>query len=216
VILRVAIAAAVFAGAIVAAAPAKDDSPHSRTRSHWCPHHHRFRAYYLGASFRALDGHDADVYCSREPAPGYPGSASVSYGYGDCHAAGDNGCALPLEVQSAPLCERHPALYEDEPGHRYPHRSLRIRGVPAASYDGGTRLEVYTRQTTIVLFGERPKLLRRAARVVHLAPRYNLPTRRHVLHDMKPEHPQRDPAKRLRPARKRALAAKRSCGPVTD
>lgn len=36
--------------------------------------------------------------------------------YGDCHATSDQGCALPLEVQVWPACERNPASFARDGG----------------------------------------------------------------------------------------------------
>jgi hypothetical protein len=91
----------------------------------------------------------------------------TSYVYGDCTPGGPRkdpgGCAAPVEIQSAPYCERNYRLYRGIDGGLYPHRLLTIRGVPAASFEGGTIVELYTGHTTISIFGESPALVRRAA-----------------------------------------------------
>lgn len=80
----------------------------------------------------------------------------------------------PLQVQSTPLCEAHAALYTT-PGDTlgsslpYPHENLTIKGVPAASFDGGTILEIYTGHTTISIKGTDATLVRLAADSVRLA-----------------------------------------------
>lgn len=184
-------------------------SRHSAGHELSCSGQPAFRVYYLGARALGLDATEAELDCNR-PVGGFPPTELVSYVYGDCSATSEEGCAPPLEVQSAPLCQRHPALYMDRPGHRYPHRWLRVRGVPAASFDGGTRLEIYTGRTAVVLFGSSRRVLR-ASRVIHAVPAYNLPTRRHRLEAFQSErHP--NIAWRL-PAPDRAmLNARRACG----
>ncbi|MGH3031015.1 MAG: hypothetical protein ACRDNE_09680 [Gaiellaceae bacterium] len=49
-------------------------------------------------------------------------------------------------------------------GDPLPHDDTTVRGVPAAFFEEGGRLEVYTGEVTIVLFGQdRGQLLRAAA-----------------------------------------------------
>ena len=79
------------------------------------------------------------------------GSADfVSFVYGDCMPDDDSGCAPPVEVQVWPACRRHLALY----GAFTPSERVTIRGVPAAVADGGTRLELHTGRSTVVVFAE--------------------------------------------------------------
>ncbi len=103
----------------------------------------------------------------------------VSYSYGDCHPAGNGqSCVDPIEVQSAPLCERHAAIYSAEPNPDdtpYQHTDLTIRGVPAASYDGGTTVEIYTADTTITIMGQDPPQVMRFASAVGPAPASDVP-----------------------------------------
>jgi hypothetical protein len=90
--------------------------------------------------------------------------------YGSCKPTGPKrdpgGCTTPLEVQSAPSCERNFRRYRTIDGP-YPHRSLTVRGAPAASFDNGTIMEIYTGRTTISIFGHRASLVPRAARKVY-------------------------------------------------
>jgi hypothetical protein len=78
----------------------------------------------------------------------------VSFVYGDCTPmASDQGCAPPAEIQVWPGCSR-PAGHYDEaaPGAAPVPERVRIRGVPGAFFDDGTRLELYARGLTIVVF----------------------------------------------------------------
>jgi hypothetical protein len=53
----------------------------------------------------------------------------------------------------------------------YPHEKLgRLDGVPAYSFDGGTRLELYTATTTIVVFAADPDVLDQAIADIQLEP----------------------------------------------
>jgi hypothetical protein len=110
------------------------------------------------------------VSSSRRRVPPAERNDNTTFIYGDCDPTGPKkdpgGCTAPLEVQSAPSCERNFRLYRNIDGP-YPHRSLTVRGAPAASYDNGTILEIYTGRTTISIFGHRASLVRRAARRVY-------------------------------------------------
>jgi hypothetical protein len=87
----------------------------------------------------------------------------VQVSYGDCHAGDEQACSPPLTVQSWPACERNLSLYErysGPPGEDpVPHTPLTVRGAPAASFDDGRRIEVYTGDATVVIFAdENPQL----------------------------------------------------------
>lgn len=86
----------------------------------------------------------------------------VSFVYGDCVPESDAGCAPPIEIQVWPACRRHLALYEARYG---PHLDrVSVRGVPAAVLDGGTRLELQTGRSTIVVFADSRQRLSRIAK----------------------------------------------------
>ncbi|MEX1357517.1 MAG: hypothetical protein WD981_02730 [Gaiellaceae bacterium] len=74
----------------------------------------------------------------------------VSFIYGECEVESDTGCAPPAEVQTWPACVRHRALY-DTPWAPTPEHAT-VRGAPAAFFEGGRRLEIYTGASTVVLF----------------------------------------------------------------
>ena len=111
-------------------------------------------------------------------APG-PASDYVSVKYGSCEADDDSGgCAVPLEIQTWPAClrnrESHMLVPDlDGPGPKeavpYPRENIRVRGVPAAVFDDGTTLEVYTGSETVVVFGSTRKELIDAATELELA-----------------------------------------------
>lgn len=62
-----------------------------------------------------------------------------------------------FDIQLWPACVRVPADSGAAPG---PRSGVRIRGVDGLFFEGGYRLELVTGKTTIVLFGERRRLLR--------------------------------------------------------
>lgn len=104
-------------------------------------------------------------------------------------AVEDEGCAAPVVVQSWPQCDRGPTAYE----HTYPDPDDLFAGsfgqfeeetevptgssaggetpitlesnpsLPADSFDEGTRIELYTGQTTIVVFSQETSRALRAA-----------------------------------------------------
>lgn len=138
-----------------------------------------YDVYAGGGSFEGLKVSYAERRC--EPAPAGVEAATASarvsgrndnttFLYGTCRPAGPErdpgGCAVPLEVQSAPSCERNPSRYRDVDGRLLRHRKLKVRGVPAAAYDRGRTLEVYTGHTTISVFGDDPARVLRMARAV--------------------------------------------------
>lgn len=132
-----------------------------------------FANYWLGARFADLPLKAVLRDCQR-PVRGepFPGRLNViTYVYGDCKVPDirDGGCLPPLEVTSAPACEDNLSLYSrypDESGRPPPHRRLTIRGVPAASFDGGRQLELYAGRTTITVAGNSPRRIREAARTL--------------------------------------------------
>jgi len=75
----------------------------------------------------------------------------VSFIYGDCTAVDDYGCAPPVEIQIWPACVRNPSLYT-APGAPVGDKAT-VRGVPAAFYEAGKRLEIQTGTSTVVIFG---------------------------------------------------------------
>jgi hypothetical protein len=101
----------------------------------------------------------------------------VDYIYGECEPEptpgeqlADGGCSPPLEIQSWPACERSLADYQAAPGIPYPHEQIETLkgGAVKATFDGGGRIEIYTARSTVVIFGNDPELVDRAAAVLRL------------------------------------------------
>lgn len=100
------------------------------------------------------------VQAERDPQTGFR-QDSVTFLYGVCQANIGDGCMPPLQVQVWNACERYPGMYGIAPDE-----SLVVRGVPAAFYEGRTRLELYSGSATIVVFGsDREQLLEVADRL---------------------------------------------------
>ena len=92
--------------------------------------------------------------------------------YGSCNYHQEP-CYDPLEIQTWPECARDPNSYTPERGRSRheqsplnPSELVRIKTapvLPAASYNEGTRLELYGGGSTVVVFSQNAKLARRAA-----------------------------------------------------
>lgn len=130
------------------------------------------RAQFTLEDARAFDDHP--LYFVGDEVEGFPLVAVlrrsdtadfVSFVYGDCTPDDDMGCAPPLEIQVWPACRRHLALYGSSPSGPTLERTT-VRGVPAAVLDGGTRLELQTGRSTIVVFGDSRGRLARVARLL--------------------------------------------------
>jgi hypothetical protein len=93
--------------------------------------------------------------------------------YGTCTSRGDSGCIPPLSVETWPACQRSLADYEAWTGRPYPHsRPVSwSHGAVSVSFDGGTRVEVYTGRSTIVFFGNDPQLVASALGSLRREPR---------------------------------------------
>lgn len=78
----------------------------------------------------------------------------VSFVYGDCVPSEDAGCAPPAEIQVWPACRRYLALYGSEALAGAAAERTSIRGVPAALLDEGTRVELQTGSSTVVVFAD--------------------------------------------------------------
>jgi hypothetical protein len=205
--LRSVLAAAVVVAAVVAAAwlqpgatgdvgdrPAFDrahsafDFDHARVFS-------KFPLYAPGESFeglplRALTRRDDAPVAGEKIRANY-----VGFVYGDCVASGENGCPPPVEVQVWPACARSLADYALTPsGEPLPHEASMVRGVPAAYFEDGLRLELYTGDVTVVVFGLDRSHVDRAAAA------------------LRPVNALASPARLLPPPAAGALAGTLTCG----
>jgi len=137
-----------------------------------CPAATEYAAHWLGTAFEGLPAGTPTRACEL-PDPVLGRNVYVSYSYGSCVAPEHTACLPPLEVQSAPLCERNYRLYtQDEASDSaaYPSSALTVKGVPARSFDGGTVIEIYTGFTTIAVMGRDPAQVRRAADIIRPVP----------------------------------------------
>jgi hypothetical protein len=96
----------------------------------------------------------------------------ISFIYGDCtpprasNGSYDGGCGPPVDVQVWPACFRNPTLYDGTQGSPTPDNTT-VRGVPAAYYEGGARLEIQTGTSTVVIFADSPATVADALRGVN-------------------------------------------------
>jgi hypothetical protein len=102
--------------------------------------------------------------------PDYEAPANrITYMYGECEIAeGSTGCAPPLEVQTSPACQRSRSEYSFE-GKPLPSKELPKHGeADVVEFDFAleSRIEVYTKASTIVIYADDPDLARRAVELL--------------------------------------------------
>jgi hypothetical protein len=115
-----------------------------------------FPVYYAGD---AVQGVPLVAVLRREDAANY-----VSFVYGQCDAQDEVGCAPPGEVQVWPACVRNPSVYARNRSPVAPRPvPSSVRGVPAAAFEEGHRLEIQTGKSTVVVFGHTPQFVRALA-----------------------------------------------------
>ena len=79
----------------------------------------------------------------------------VDFIYGDCDPS-EGSCMPQLVIQVHPACKRNLASNTETDEGVSSSAPLTIRGVPAAMYDDGEMLEIYTGRVTVVIFGHLP------------------------------------------------------------
>jgi hypothetical protein len=116
-----------------------------------------FPLYYAGDE---VDGLPLAAVLRRDE-----GAEYVSFVYGECGPSSDSGCAPPAEVQVWPAGVRNAGSYEASAGAPSVEPT-RIRGRPAAFVGDGTQLELYTEESTIVVFADTRQRLLAVANVL--------------------------------------------------
>ena len=116
----------------------------------------QYIAYHVGLDASNVPLDVATQFCEL-PDPGNLAGRNVfvTFRYGGCEPpSGEGGCTSQIEVQSGPLCDRHPALYGEFETGPTPYSQHTVRGVPAAMFtdDLGVILEIYTGTTTVAIF----------------------------------------------------------------
>lgn len=133
-----------------------DDSPWSTFSLEQARNFTDFPLYYAGESVGDVS---LVAVLRRNDSANY-----VSFIYGECEAVSETGCAPPGEVQVWPACVRNPARYAANRSPLSPEsQPTPVRGVPAASFEEGHRLEIQTGTSTVVVFGHSPEFVRTLA-----------------------------------------------------
>ncbi len=138
-------------------------------------------AYDLGEIFEGLAVTSKEQVCNAPPqgAPIESGPTKpVGYldvSYGECSNPQGDGCSPPVDVQSWPECARNPNSYS-EPAEAGAGLALSeaivlaaAPQIPAASLEGGKRIEIYTGPTTVVVFASDAALAKTAANALAAA-----------------------------------------------
>ncbi|HEX9942300.1 MAG TPA: hypothetical protein VGG03_09810 [Thermoanaerobaculia bacterium] len=120
-----------------------------------------FEVYSAGPQVSGLPVTETLRTCENDqPHAGELPANYVSYIYGDCpyRKAGEGGCPPPLAIQTWPACQRSLATYTFN-GKPFPHQDvtddLSLEGGARVVYFdvfGEPRLEVYTKDATIVVY----------------------------------------------------------------
>jgi len=127
-----------------------------------------FSVYNVGQSLAGLAMTEATRLCApaHPDAPELGRSDDVTYLYGECRPdrrrtwlPGEGGCVPPIEVQCSPLCQKHYNLYQNDLAP-WRYGLLEVKGAPAASFEDGCILEIYTGVTTVTVYGRDPSLVR--------------------------------------------------------
>jgi hypothetical protein len=125
------------------------------------------------AAMRAFD--KFPLYDAGDAVSGYPlvgiqydqNPDVVTFVYGDClPPEGEGGCAPPVSIQIWNACSRNPSSYLQSMASPVGDKTA-IRGVPAAFFEGGNRLEIQTGRSTVVIFANSPAPVARALRGVN-------------------------------------------------
>jgi hypothetical protein len=165
---------AIAAALVALAAPCSPLAADRPSHSYRCPaggSPPAFAHYWLGPSFENLPLTARRFRCGGAYKDGSAVVRINSFGvlYGNCDPS-DGGCALPLEIQTWPACDRSFADYDFLPG-LFPRPPIgRLRGVPSARFEGGTRLELYTGDVTVVVFADARGRAARAAAALATTP----------------------------------------------
>jgi hypothetical protein len=114
-----------------------------------------FEVFSAGASVAGLELSGTARRCDPGAAADEAPANYVSYIYGECEISpGATGCREPLEVQTWPACQRSLANYTFE-GKPMPYKVLgKQEGAEVVEilFPYGSRIEVYSKSSTIVIF----------------------------------------------------------------
>lgn len=126
---------------------------------------HRFPVYYPGSE---ANGQKLTAVRRDPLGPMRKNEDSILFSYGTCEIpAGqmEGGCSLPVSVSNEPACSRNLSMYQGALSPR--PRRTRVRGTTAAFFEGGSRLEIQTGITTVVIFARSKPDALSVARSLH-------------------------------------------------
>lgn len=122
-----------------------------------------FEVFSVGPSVAGVPLEGVERRCGGSPFADEQPANFVNYIYGRCEISeGGDGCMPPLEIQTWPACQRALADYS------YDGKPMEYRRLPDENgaevveilLDG--RIEVYTKDSTVVIFSEDPALAEKA------------------------------------------------------
>lgn len=108
----------------------------------------QFRGFPVFYAGRDVNGYELALVRRQSLGPMRKDQESFGFTYGTCEG-GNDACNFPVEISNEPACSRNLAMYG--PLSPVPHRA-RLRGAPAAFFEGGSRIEIQTGTTTVVIF----------------------------------------------------------------
>jgi hypothetical protein len=122
-----------------------------------------FGAYLLGEEFQGLHLTHVERVCYPQLEGELVQANYVTFIYGSCELdtmSRDSGCAPPLEVQNWASCSRNASSYDTNVYDDIVEETKQsVRGVPAARAENGSRLELYSEDTTVIVFGSNRELV---------------------------------------------------------
>lgn len=122
-----------------------------------------FPVFYAG---QEVNGHSLTAVLRSPLGPMRKNQESVGFIYGTCEVGpgfDPGGCAPPVEISNEPACSRNLSMYGSGFGSPNP-QSTRIRGTTAGFFEGGSRIEIQTGTTTVVIFAYSKREARSVAR----------------------------------------------------
>jgi hypothetical protein len=109
-----------------------------------------FPVYYAG---NEVNGYTLTAVNHSPLGPMRKNAWSVVFTYGTCDVGpgfDSGGCAMPVEISNEPACSRNLGMYGGGLGPQA--HPTRLRGAIAAFFEGGSRIELQTGTTTVVIF----------------------------------------------------------------
>jgi hypothetical protein len=135
-----------------------------------------FTNYYLGQSFESFPLSNTIFFCARpyDGSTGPPGrDHAIDFVYGICGLPGHGGHCIPqVDVKNEPACDDNYFLFRfGQPENRSLRTLTTLRGAPAVVIGGSDpRINIYTGDVTITLYGQDANQLQRAVNSLQPGP----------------------------------------------